>query len=98
MAWGNGNLGGSNKSSIIDTTLLASNWNDNTYSLSISTVTASSNQEILPTIDITEEELAALQAANIQDAGQSSGVITLKAFGEVPTIDLPVRIILRGDV
>ena len=65
--------------------------------MSVSGVTASSNQEILPAVDITQEQLEALQTANIQDGGQSSGKITLKAFGDVPTVDIPIRVILRGD-
>lgn len=90
-------VGAANKSTSATATLLASAWADKTYTLSVSGVTASSNQEILPAVDITQEQLEALQAANIQDGGQSSGKITLKAFGDVPAVDIPIRIILRGD-
>lgn len=91
-----------NKSIDITATLLASGWmGENApyiYNLSVTGVTATSNQEHLPALDITTEQLAALQAANIQDGGQAAGSVTLKAFGEdKPTIDLPIRIILRGD-
>jgi len=90
------------KSDTVTATLLATGWTgDNapyTYTLAVTGVTATSNQELLPALDITTEQLAALQAANIQDGGQTDGSITLKAFGEdKPTIDLPIRIILRGD-
>lgn len=90
------------KSNTVTATLLASGWTGDSapysYTLAVTGVTATSNQELLPALDITTEQLVALQAANIQDGGQEAGSVTLKAFGEdKPTIDLPIRIILRGD-
>lgn len=82
-------------------TLLASGWTGDSapysYNLSVTGVTTASNQEFLPALGITTEQLEALQGANIQDDGQAEGTVTLKAFGTKPTIDLPIRIILRGD-
>ena len=90
-----------NKSIDITATLLASGWmGENApyiYNLSVTGVTATSNQELLPALDITTAQLTALQAANIQDNEQYEGTVSLKAFGTQPTIDLPIRIILRGD-
>lgn len=78
-------------------TLLASGWTGDSapysYTLSLTGVTADSNQEFLPALDITAEQLTALQAANIQDGGQAEGTVTLKAFGTKPTIDLPIRVL-----
>ena len=54
--------------------------------------------ELLPGKDITEDQLIALQSANIVEGGQDTGFIKLKAYGEVPTIDIPVTFIIRGDV
>lgn len=90
------------KSTDTTATLLASGWTGDSapysYTLAVAGVTADSNQELLPALGITTAQLTALQAANIQDDGQAAGSITLKAFGEdKPTIDLPIRIILRGD-
>ena len=89
------------KSTDTTATLLASGWTGDSapysYTLAVAGVTADSNQELLPALGITTEQLAALQAANIQDDGQAGGTVTLKAFGTKPTIDLPIRIILRGD-
>lgn len=85
------------KSSQDTATLLASNWVDGVYVLSLEGVTTTSNQEFLPAVGITTEQLEALQAANIQDGGQTDGNITLKAYGDVPTIDIPIRVIKRGD-
>lgn len=88
---------GKSVSTTVEATLLASGWADGVYTLSVDGVTANSNQEILPALGITTEQLEALQGANIQDGGQTAGNITLKAFGDVPTIDIPIRVIKRGD-
>ena len=87
-----------NKASAVNATLVAGNWSGDTYILTVSGVTTTSNQEILPAVNITTEQLEALQSANIQDGGQANGSVTLKAFGSVPTIDIPVRVIVRGDM
>jgi hypothetical protein len=83
--------------SVAEATLTASGWADGVYTLSLDGVTATSNQEILQALDITTEQLEAMQAANIQDGGQADNSITLKVYGEVPDIDLPIRVIRRGD-
>jgi hypothetical protein len=67
-----------------------------TYTLTVSDVTLTSNQEILPGLNITATELEALQGANLQDGGQTNGSITIKAFGEKPTINIPIRVLKRG--
>ncbi|WP_195984082.1 hypothetical protein [Clostridium sp. D33t1_170424_F3] len=93
--------GKANKSTTRTTTLYASTWSGSsapyTYNLSVSGVTATSNQDLLPGLSITAAQLEALQAANIQDGGQTSGRLTLKAWGDKPTINIPVRVIVRGD-
>ena len=83
--------------SVAEATLTASGWVDGFYTLPVDGVTATSNQEILPALGITTEQLEAMQAANIQDGGQADNSITLKAYGDVPAIDLPIRVIRRGD-
>ena len=73
-------------SNIKTATLSASSWSGDsapyTYTLAVNGVTATSNQELLPALNITEEQLTALQAANIQDGGQAANSITLTAFGD----------------
>lgn len=77
-------------------TLSASSWSNGTYTISDSLITTSSNQEVLPAVDITLDQLKALQTAMLVDGGQSAGKLTLKAMGTEPTIDIPIRIIFRG--
>lgn len=88
-------------SETVTATLLAANWTGDaapySYALTVSGVTATSNQEVLPALNITAEQLKALQSANIQDGGQAANTMTLKAYGDKPTIDLPIRVIKRGD-
>ena len=89
-----------NKTAITSTTknytLSASSWSDGTYTISDALITATSNQEILPAVGITLDQLKALQTAMLVDGGQSAGSLTLKAMGTAPTIDIPIRIIFRG--
>lgn len=97
---GGGSSGSGGDSETVMTTLMAKGWIGEEvpykYNLSLDGVTATSNQDILPPLDVTIEQLDALQGANIQDGGQTKGVITLFAFGTKPEIDLPIRVILRG--
>lgn len=88
-------------SETVTAALLAASWTGDaapySYTLTVSGVTATSNQEVLPALNITAEQLEALQGANIQDGGQAANSMTLKAYGDKPTIDLPIRVIKRGD-
>lgn len=77
-------------------TLSASSWSSGTYTISDALITATSNQEIIPAIGITADQLKALQKAMLVDGGQSTGSLKLKAMGTAPTIDIPIRIIFRG--
>ena len=89
-------------SKLVNATLTASSWRGSsapyTYNLTVTGVTANTNQDILPGLNISASQLEQLQAANIQDGGQTTNRITLKAFGEKPTSNLPIRVIIRGIV
>lgn len=80
-------------------TLSRNAWNsNNTISVIVSGVTAYSEQIIMPlpaTSQANIENNLALQAANIQDAGQSTNYIYLHA-DNVPTRDLQIQVILNG--
>lgn len=83
-------------STIVSTTLYAATWNSGTYTITNDLITSTSNQEIIPAVEITAEQYKAIGAAMIVDGGQSRGSMTLKALGTVPTMDIPIRIIYRG--
>lgn len=90
------------KSTMITATLSANVWSGTeapyTYQLTIAGVTATSAQEWLLPTNATMEQVEAAQAANILDGGQSANTVILKAWGDKPEIDIPVRIIKRGDL
>ena len=79
-------------------TLTAASWSNGSYTISDSLITASSNQEIIPAVGITADQLKALQKAMIVDGGQSAGRLTLTGLGAVPTIDIPIRVIFRNTI
>ena len=89
------------KSTIVDVTLLAANWSGSaapyTYTATVAGVTTTSTQDWVNSTSITEEQLKAWQAANIVDGGQGVGFVTFKAFGTKPTVNIPLRCILRKD-
>ena len=89
-------------STLATASLVAATWTGASapfsYVLAVAGVTATSNQEVLPTITITAAELLALQSANIIDGGQAAGSITLLAYGTKPVIAIPIRVIKRGDI
>ena len=92
------------KSVLATAVLNRNNWSNNVYTLSgsdvaaLSAVTAQSAWEILPGLSATDAQIEALQSANLLDGGQAAGSITIRAKNGAPTIDLPIRIILRGDL
>lgn len=90
------------KSKVVDATLNAADWTEENgayqQTITVSEVLASSVNEIIPAESITAEKLKALQAANLQDGGQTDGKMTLVVYGIKPELDLPVRIIIRSDM
>ena len=78
-------------------TLPVADWSGNTITVSVTGVTATSNQEIFGLEASSPANIAnnlALQAANLMDAGQAAGTITLYA-DSVPSSDLNIRVIVR---
>lgn len=85
--------------SAVTVTLLANDWNASTHLITVSVtgVTAASNQEIFGLPATSAANIAnnkALQEANLMDAGQAGGQITLYAEN-VPEDDLSIRVIVR---
>ena len=81
----------------IDYTLTASGWVNGQYTVSDTRITATSNQEFLPGLGWTQAQRTAWMEALIFDGGQIAGAAYLVATGTVPTINLPIRIIFRGN-
>lgn len=60
-------------------------------------VTENNNVELVVPSNISLEQVESYQSAAIVAGTQAVGSITLKAYGEKPTIDLPITVIVRGD-
>ena len=78
--------------------LPASGWKSSNHLITVDVegVTANTTQIIMPMLATSAANIAnnaALQEANIQDAGQSSGKITLYAE-TIPSVDLYIRVIV----
>ena len=55
-------------------------------------------QSFIPRVGITNDQLKALQEANILDYGQSAGQSLLKAYGDVPTINIPISVVFTPGI
>lgn len=90
-----------NKSAKVETTLLSANWSEDeapyTYTLSVAGATANNNIELVAPSNLTATQVAAYVDAQILNGTQTTGSITLNAWGDKPEVDLPITIILRGD-
>lgn len=90
------------KSKVLSYTLNSSGWKGSaapfTFALNnVSGVTANNNVELVVPNNISLEQVESYQSASIVTGTQAANLITLKAFGEKPTIDLPITVIVRGD-
>lgn len=89
------------RSTKVNTTLYASSWSTaKKYTVSNANITATSAVELLPRENngITQAQLEALSGAMIVGGTQAAGSIQLVALGDVPTVDIPVTIIIRRDL
>ena len=90
------------KSKVLSYTLSSIGWEGSeapfTFVLNnVSGVTDSNNVELVVPSDISLEQVESFQSASIVTGTQAANSITLKAYGEKPTIDLPITVIVRGD-
>lgn len=90
------NPAGGGGSVAITTTLLASGWVSGQQVLTVNGVTADSNGVIGVTQDITDAQMEAAKSAELYVCAQGDGTLTVAAFGDTPTRDIPVVVILIG--
>lgn len=86
------------KSKTVSATLFASNWTgasaSYTYTLAVTGVTESSNGSLRIAQSATDEQFTAWGAAQLRVTAQTAGTLTVKATGTVPTIDIPVEVLI----
>lgn len=88
-----------NLSVAINAVLLVSAWSENApYSQTISVDNLGADQNGILTIgqNITTEQLEDVVAADMRITDQVEGAFTVTAYGDKPTRDIPVTIILLG--
>lgn len=88
-------------STTVELTLDSTKWVNGVYTITnqlihVDNDRGETNQEILPARNITNEQLEAYMGAVLVDHSQSEGTMQIKALGEVPTINIPIRVIFRG--
>lgn len=89
-----------NQSASVASTLYATGWEGTaspyTQTLTISGLTADHNGVISLSASATSAEKAAAIDAVLSVAAQADGTLTIQAEGIVPTIDIPVAMVLLG--
>ena len=78
----------------ITATLTAAGWSDNAQTLTVSGVTATSNGLLRIAQTATTEQFTAWGAALPRITAQAAGSITVTIAGTVPTVDIPVEVII----
>ena len=80
----------------VTATLRASGWaaGAKTQTVSVSGVTATTNGSLRIAQSATDEQFAAWGAAQPRVTAQAAGTLTVKAAGTVPTIDIPVEVLI----
>jgi hypothetical protein len=82
--------------------LLASGWQGGTppfsYNINLVGITSTSLQQILPETNMTDEQENTLIDLNLREGVQSNNVFSILTYGEKPAIDIPIRVIIRGDL
>ena len=76
-------------------TLYSSRWSNGTYQLQDSDIKSSSDVYINVPDGITKDQYDAIAFANIIAVGQANGYVILSALRDVPSIDVPIRLVIR---
>lgn len=88
------------KSITYDKTILAASWSGESEPylnvIECEEITANNNIEVVPGI-LSTTQWESMSDASIVGGTQENGKITLMAYGNKPEIDLPIKIIVRGD-
>lgn len=86
-----------NHSVLVESVLLMSAWSDvapYVQTISIENLTANQNGLITIGQDITTEQVENVIAAEMRISNQTDGSLTVTAYGDKPTCDIPVIIII----
>lgn len=76
-------------------TLTAAGWSNGVQTLAVSDITATSNGSLRIAQSATDEQFAAWGEARPRVIAQAADSLTVKIIGKVPTVDIPVEVILN---
>lgn len=88
-----------NKSTVFTGTLLASNWSSTapySQTLTITGITANTNGIIGVSDVATRSQYEVAASANLRKIAQGTNTVTIMAYGEKPTVNIPIEIIVLG--
>lgn len=86
----------SDPSGSVSVTLTAAGWSDNQQTISVTGLTANQNGSIGLAQSATSEQIDAARKACMYVCAQSAGSLTIAAKDDVPTVDIPVVVVLLG--
>lgn len=75
--------------------LYANNWANGIYTIHDSDILSNSDVYITIPSDVTQEQYDAIAYANLIPGGQGVGYVILSALKDVPTIDVPVTLVIK---
>lgn len=91
-----------NMSTVLSLTIPASGWAGSsapfTNTITATGVTETNWLELTTPAGITADQIEALASANIKQIGQANDSLTFYAHGDKPAIDMPITVIIRGDI
>lgn len=82
-----------------ETTLLASGWSGGSQTISVTGATADKTKTHIifdVSMEATAEEIEAAISGIVRATAQGDGSLTVTAFGDAPTIDIPVSVMVTG--
>ena len=90
-------------SKLIDVTLNSGSWSGSSapysYTISNSSITDTNEAvEIAPNNSASNDQLKSYMLAGLCGGTISSGKVVLKAFGKKPSINIPIVMIIRGEI
>ena len=90
------------KSTVSNVIVSGSGWNGDdipyTQTVSVVGVTQSNMVEVTIPGSITNEQLTELVNAQVNKVDQSTDAITLYSYGTKPSINIPITVVIRGDI
>lgn len=89
-------LGKTTTNYTVSTTLYSNGWNSKQYTIQDNNIKLNSYIYIDIPDNLTQEQYNEVASANLVCTNQTVGAITIKAYGDVPNIDIPITIIIQN--